>query len=393
MKKLTELRNKRASQIEEMQTIVARMENEKDENKKNSDQTKWNELNKSVESLDNEIKLIERQDELNKSIVSAKSNENEEIKAAKRYDLFKAIREARNGKLTGLELEMHQEAEKEYRNSNAGIDTLGIPSMIMRADVTTTNQSTHVGNKVDGLSIIKTPSLIEKLGLTIYDNIQGGKLTLPYTDQVDANFIDAGGSFAEYSIGNNALALAARSVGGYKSYSKDYLAQTSQSMQNAMLQDFNDSIWRAVQKDLFSEVGSLAEMAAYSGTTLSGITQKLFVDMESEIEAMDNASYVMTRPVMGKAKSTPKGSGDLMIMENNEINGYNAYGTNLVSNAGHIYFGNWKYGVIGRFGSGAISLLIDPFSNKATDKIDIQASALYDTGIINPNGFSVIKLA
>ncbi len=389
MKKLIDLKTSRANKIEEMQAIVARMEKEYDADKNTADQTKWDGINVEIEAMDKEIKTLERQEELNKTVVKNKpvARKSEEETVVEKYNLFKAINKLRNGMpLDGVEAEMHQEAEKEYKEAGSSLNGLGIPSMVMKANVTTSNQSTQITtNTDDELSIIKTPALVEKLGVKRYTGLQG-KLVLPYETGMTAGFIAEGsGTFPTFAIGNQALTLAARSIGGIQSFTNEYLSQTSAGLQKDMVQDFLDSIWRGVQKDMFAEIGDLSVTV---NKALTGMSFNDYTTLEGTVEASDNAAYVATRAVMAAAKSTLKGGADTMIWDKNEANGYNAFGTNLVGDAGHMYYGDFRYAVIGQW-SDAISLLIDPYSNKSSSRVDILASGLFDTGVRNPYGFAI----
>ncbi len=80
-----------------------------------------------------------------------------------RYDLGKAIREAANGGLTGLEAEINQEGVNEFRGSGLAVaNGISIPAMFLRADAQPNSANDAVNNVQAGLD-----------GTTIANEIQG----------------------------------------------------------------------------------------------------------------------------------------------------------------------------------------------------------------------------
>ena len=119
---------------EERSDIISQLENIKDvatteeRDLTSEENNQVDGLLTEVDNLDAKIERAEKMETIKRNAavvsgVSAKKN-NE----TNNWSLFKAVNEIRNGGgLTGLEAEMHQEAEREARK---GIQGIGIPTML-----------------------------------------------------------------------------------------------------------------------------------------------------------------------------------------------------------------------------------------------------------------------
>ena len=134
----------------------------------------------TTEENDNMDSLLKKADDLSAKIERAEKVENEirknvkfagtpvqkvnTDKATRGWSLFKAINEVRNGgQLTGLEAEMHQEAETEARK---GLQGIGIPTMMKEERAIDQGTSliapTSVGAYVDSL---QASALYDRIGV------------------------------------------------------------------------------------------------------------------------------------------------------------------------------------------------------------------------------------
>lgn len=124
--KSLELKKKRESLLAEMEVLA----------KGNFDEaavTAFNEKEVQVKELDLEIeKEMKREGFLRQraqqSDVVLSDQDQKDVNS---YSLLKAIREFKSGKLTGVEAEMHQEAERNNATFGRGISGLGVPSIVL----------------------------------------------------------------------------------------------------------------------------------------------------------------------------------------------------------------------------------------------------------------------
>jgi HK97 family phage major capsid protein len=389
-KRISDLRSERTSLIEEMKGLL------------DSDQAKWDEKNTRVAEIDKELEKLERQDALNSSLTEKPAVEKEVKQAQKRYDLFKAIREASTGKLTGLELEMFQEAEKEFRTAGQTVTegALVVPSLIYKratTDVTVTANPSIVKSELGNMSIVAAPVLLQMLGVTIYNDLVG-KLVLPYNSAFVATFPGEGAAVDGYNVTDGALTLEAKRVGGTGSFTKELLAQTSQQVQDRTLQDFFDAIWRAVQKKLFTVIAADANIIhsdyeAADATVFPSLTliNALFGSVIDN--TAPNMGLLTTNAIRGYMMSNvgvensgiPMWQGNLI---NGNVLGLPAFTHSDMTSAGMI-IGNWKNAAIGQWAG--LELIVDPYTSKKTGKIEITANGLFDAGCANPDSFSVAR--
>ena len=402
MKLTNDKKNERTTLIEKMQVIVGRMETEKDATKRSADQSEWDGINTEIEALDAEIKVLERQDELNKTIVARKpvARKSEEEKVASEYNMLKAIKTFGTSKFDGLEREMHEEGIIGMEKANQSATGLVIPQMVLdktvytnKADITTSNQSNWVNTQAArNIDIMQTRPLFEELGVTQYKNIEGGKMPLPYDAESTAYFVDESSTMTGVTVGNTNSTLEAVLVGNTAVLTGQFLKQTDPSIAQSLMQNWINGLDRATMKRALSEFNALTPLAAYTGST--GVTYQMFVDLLTNVEQTDDSfKYVTSKSIMGSSMTTAVDSGSGVFIwngNNNTVLGNPAYGTSL-GTAKHIYAGLWSKMAVGFFGG--VQLIYDPYSAKSKGNIEVAVQAYRDTAFSNPNAFKHIELA
>lgn len=387
------LQQERTNKLAQLKSIFSICEAEKRQRNASEMQT-FTRLESEIKKLDADIVDLQK--------LTSRMNQNEsetnEQRNMKKYDLFKAVREQLDGNLTGLEREMHQEAVKEFREAGQSLNGLGIPSMAYkRADIdTVTGASVMQKSQKDGLSIIKSQSITERLGVQKLTGLQG-KLEGYSHGQLNANFVAEKAAVNEPDFTPGVYSLQPRRIGLTLPFYKEYFAQTNISVHSAFLQEFYNAIQRGVDKDFISKIitNSAIVHPDYTEATAKKLVDLgTFIDLETllESEALDNLAYLTTRKVKGKMKATSTDSGSgVMAWRNDEINSYPAYATTLLDLVGAgsdqhpVIFGNWSDGLIGQWG--ALEMIVDVITGKNTGKIEVTVNGLYDSDIQNPDSF------
>lgn len=397
MKKLVELKEERRSHVEAMQRVL---DTAKDESRDltEDENAKWAERDQKVKALYKEIEMVERQEELNQTIVSGniRNDEDGENKEMKReFNFGKALNEMlRGGNLTGFEKEVHQNAEKDMQR--AGIATqpnaLYIPtSMVMRADPYLSTSNTDVINKkVDNsLSVAKSDAqaLLEELGVKMYTGLNG-EFVAPAMDALDASFANEDSASSSFGVTTSGLKLSARRIGGNQAFTREFLNQSNPEIYNGILQDMSDAIWRAIAADLFDSFGRDAADASLGieGTAIA------YGDVLQLLKAKTGGrkgKFVAPQDVALELMEaeTASGVGHIWTV-NDTIRSYPAYMTEF-ANSGELYYGNWANAAVGMWGPG-IEIIVDPYTSKNKAEIEIAINALADTGIVNSNSFKWI---
>lgn len=410
-KKIFELKQTRAQKIEAMQGLYDSAESEK-RSLTDDEKGQFDGYESEIKELDAEISRLETLEKRNQQTALASETPDglseTDKRDIKRFDLFKAIREMQEGNLTGVEKELHEEAAKEFRDAGVNLTGFGLPSIAYKADqaekraglTVANNESELIEKEIDGLHIIKTPTVTGRLGVRVLTDLHG-KLSGRYHGQTNASFVDEGDEVGEPELNPDKWSIEPRRIGASKMFSKEYFAQRSKKVHEDFLQDFYDAIYRGVDKDFISTLVNTSALVL-SGygiadtAAVPGLKEFIELEMALETESMTTLGYLTTRGMMGALKRTPKDSGSgIMVWEKGEVNGYKAIGSNLVpSSLGTgedqhaVIFGNWRDAIIGQWG--AMEIIVDPYAGKKKGEIEVTINGLFDSAIQNPDSFRTI---
>lgn len=112
-------------------------------------------------------------------------------------------------------------------------------------------------------------------------------------------------------------------------------------------------------------------------------TEVLDKDVDGEVFGL----YICSPSMAGALKSTPIEAGNpKMIMEGNEMNGYQVIRTNLVPR-GFIGFGFFSYAVMSEFGRSQV--IIDPYTSAKKNMVEFVVNGDFDILPLRPEAFSV----
>ena len=414
MSSLKKLKEDRASVIDEMNAIVKLAESEDrnlTEDEKSEFDTKDTESNDYQERIDR----LQRSLDLaaNPVVMDVQSGSKDDTKSHKRYSLLKAINEFSNGgSLTGIEAEMHIEAQR-----NNPLNGLGVPMWLMsenRADTGPQTQS-------DGAKFVRTD--VSDYGATLQSRMVlgdlatyfyglNGNLNVPVLADTSASWVAEGsapGDDAQTDPGgvtlapkrlsaNMAITRALMSVGG--------------SVENAIREDLLNAVAAQVEYGALSGSGSSGQptgVFALSGTGSvadGAATLAAMVELESDVAGANadfgRLAYITSPAGRGKLKQVlgvpyeTSGAG-APLWFNNEINGYaaratsnvlNTYGTG--SDGAGVVFGRWDDCVIASFGD-AMDLIVDPYSGAKSGLITIVVNSNWDVQFKRATSFSTME--
>jgi len=395
-KTIVELKEKRASLIEEMNSLT--------ENKEMSEedaQKRFDEIDSDIVKLDDKIKKEERLEDLNKSIVK-NTPKKEEEKIAERYDLSKAIHARLTGQpLEGVEAEMHQEGVLEFQRANVKPNGLIVPSMLIgRANETKTTGAAggHIPTKVNKLDIITTTPLYQSIGCTVYEGLQG-KIDLPFANGHSAAFVAEAGSASESSPTLSKGTLSAERVQGWKKYSREYLAESV--VMSDMMSDMIESIDRAISAKVLQTARDANELTGFAtGTDVTAaITWNGVLDIIAALttDSFDKEGFVLSRELFYHLAATERATNTAQFIvkeerggsQKGDIFGVPAFGSSAlaVQNTDDyaIVYGDWKRAYVGKWSG--VELLIDPYTASDTGLVKITFSQLADY-VVNPSAFA-----
>lgn len=435
MKRSDELKQLRAGKMDELTAISATAANAMLSEEQRS---KANSLKTEIQNLDQDIELAEmaEAEEMRKAAqVRAKQpQKSPEAKVEERYSFMRAIGLAAKGKqLDGIEGEMAQEAEKEFRES--GITPTGnllIPSMLTkrgkeRRDMTagtTTVGGYTVPTMVENVIPFLDPRLaVIQAGATLLTGLTGN-LDFPRNDAAaSATWEGENDTNAETNPTFDRIQLSPNRLGAFVDISKQLMAQSSIDVENFVRERLNNAINTALDYALINGDGSTQLITGILNTSGIGSvaigatggapTWAHIVGLETEV-SVDNAdfgslAYLTTPGVRGKLKVTEKASNTAQFIWNDgpapvsgprvdSLNGYRAFVSTQVpsnltkstgSNLHAIIFGNFNELLIGQWAG--LDVVVDPYSASKNALVTIVVNSWWDAALRHAASFAAIK--
>jgi len=345
-----------------------------------------------------------------------------------RYSFRKAILAQLKGQeLDGIELEMHQEAQREARELGfaAPMKGFGVPyALLSNKPLSRASTGQNVTTVADGGYLVQEEPLL-------YYNALANKLLLPgmgakfLTGLVGDLPLIEGGSFTASWLDEDATDTATK-MAFDELVMKPNRLQVTGALSIQLLRQASVDVERYIEEALVTAHAQGLQTAAINGSGTPpeprGILNKVgigavtggdngavptwanIVDLETEV-ATDNAegpsmAYLTNAKVRGKLKQTEKASGTAQfIWDLDEMNGYPAMVTNAVpstlskgnqsSALSAIIFGDFSKLHIGQWGN--LEIIVDPYSLKKKAEVEITVISYGDIGIVQPEAFAAMK--
>ena len=412
MKTSKQLKEERASLITEQETLVRAA----GENLEGENLTKFDDLQSRIEGFKTSIERAEKFEE-NQKRMAAKTglviNEPKEEQKEKRFSLLRSLAALANGKpLHKDDAEVHERALEEMRAEGLNVpegNAISIPGSVMRAQTV----SDDAGAK-GGALVASTPKLvrplqpilpIEALGVNVMSGLVGdvplptsGAFTFSYTGETDA----VTGS----DVGFAGPTLKPKRCSGVVDISKKLLLQSSFNVESYIIEQINIAYGNAVTLAALNGGGGDAPTGLYSlittniDTTATALTHPIAVNLESLVDAADgtnvNRGYLSDTKVRAKSKTTAIDAGSgIFLSDGKELNGYKYMASTLMPTldigVSHpMIFGDWNQLTVGYWG--AISILVDPYTQAASGKVRLIVEGYSDVALTNEKAFAINKV-
>jgi HK97 family phage major capsid protein/HK97 family phage prohead protease len=336
-----------------------------------------------------------------------------------KFNIIKAINEARNGKLTGLEAEVNQEGLNEKRK--LGVDArdmhaINMPEMLFTRTQSVTGGAggdlggdlvfTEPGRYIDFL-YPNTPTLsLCSVAENLVGNIDFPKQTSSYT----LNWQTETGTDTAQDINFDKVNMSPKRAVITASMSNQLLRQEySRGIEQRVIQQLNLSFNKGLENAVLNGSGTsnvpsgiYTELAAQA-LSLGAITFDDLVDMEAALAAADalagNLAYVTHPNVVAKLKKTKvdAGSGRFlvegMLDPVKTANGYNIFNTTVSKktvgspDTYGLLFGNFSDVQIGFWGGA--TLMVDPYTNMKSSIVEIYVERFMDVACLRPASFAL----
>jgi HK97 family phage prohead protease len=352
------------------------------------------------------------------SAVQGQLSKSESRNLAK-FNIIKAINEARNGKLTGVEAEVNQEGLSEKRR--LGVDArdmhaINMPEMLFTRTQSVTGGTggnlggdlvfTEPGRYIDFL-YPNTPTLgLCSIAENLVGNIDFPKQTSSYT----LNWQTETGTDTVQDINFDKVTMSPKRAVISASMSNQLLRQEySRGIEQRVIQQLNLSFNKGLENAVLNGTGSsnqpsgiYVELAAQA-LALGAISFDDLVDMEAALAANDalagNLAYVTHPNVVAKLKKTKvdAGSGRFlvegMLDPVKTANGYNIFNTTVsrkttgTPDTYGLLFGNFADVQIGFWGGA--TLMVDPYSQMKSSIVEIYVERFMDVAVLRNASFAL----
>jgi len=319
------------------------------------------------------------------------------------WSLFKAVREISNGgQLSGLEAEMHQEAEGEARK---GLQGIGIPSFMTEKRQITQGSSaiapTAIGAYIESLGengLYKRVGLND-LGTVAADTVLpiAGGSTVAWAAEV-ATAADGGVDFDKVTLTPNRLT-------GFVDISNVILAQNGPAAEASVMTDMGRNMAQKIDAAMFGSTSVTSAPAAIvqtSGTLTfteaTFATGSIASDMLTAIQTIaddhgldGNLSFVNSWELYSAIKKEAQVSSTYPLYVDDRLAGYPGYFSSAPANSA----GASGDGLFGDFGRvyfatfGPSNILVDPYSAATTNEVRLVMNNHMDWGVAS--GASFVK--
>ena len=443
MKNSDQLKSLRSSKLTELNALVEVAEAEARDYTE-AEVQRQEQINKDVAELDDQIKRAEATEAnvqrfAQMGATAPKAETVEASKMKQRYNLQRALNDAAQGRLSGVENEMHQEALREA--AQFGIQLRGnvcIPQSFIEQrnvygndasgtpDTAVTTTATEVAPFIEALR--PTP-IIQSLGATQLTGFVGD-IKLPSMPSDNASTPAEGDAATAFSGAFGSQTLSPQRFAAEITLTKEALNQASGNMSDVIARDFGNAIANAIDTHAFANIVNGGK--AVSGTTITpaaadadlnsaqGTLVKGTGAADNDLQATstadvlrlwsavsdsgigENGSFVMRPATAGHLMSLAQVTNGTELMAGNRLMGYNAVwstrvprlnGTNVHADAvmtladADVDLGSGFVSDIMFFGDfthmfwatwGGLSLTIDPFSGASAGTVKIVADQYFD---------------
>ena len=392
------------------------------------EQSKLAGIEAEIESLANTIDAEMRQ--IEREAGTAANLSVQEKRDLAKFSVTRALSALLNNRsLDGIELEMHQEGQREARASGVSLQgNLSIPLIAMQAerrDMTATGGSngdqggvmiqTEVGSLI---GLLYAKSVLPKLGARYLTGLNGNILFPRLSTGSVGYHVGENTAPTESSPTLGSVTLSPNRMATYVEFSKQLILQGNESVEAMLRADLATALALGMENGAINGTGlnnqPLGLLAASSGidfTSVVGGTDGLaptwahIVGLETAVASVnadiEALGYLTNVKVRGNLKTTLKSAGVAGYIwgEDNRLNGYGAEVTTQVPSnldkgastgvCSAAIFGNWNDLVVGMWGG--IDITINPYIKDIEGLVRITAATYYDTVIRRGSSFAAIK--
>jgi HK97 family phage major capsid protein len=254
----------------------------------------------------------------------------------------------------------------------------------------------------DILEALEPALILDRVGLKMQTNVQGEPMW-PTIAGVEATIEGENVEVADSAIDFGKLKASPKRLALSIPVSRRAFNQSNLDLYGIVTKQLGLGIARTLNKWLVSPTQiTTNDVDGVEGVFLKGAPDIVFAGdypTNKEVVALETAVldkdvdgegfglYICSPSMAGALKSTPIEAGNpKMILEGNEMNGYQVIRTNLVPR-GFIGFGFFSYAVLSEFGS--LQVIIDPYTSAKKNMVEFVVNGDFDITTLRPEAFAV----
>ena len=414
-----ELKQKRDGLLAELDVLANKAEKLTED-----EQSRWEKLYKEVNDLNREISFEEQKENIIRLKAAEKGIDlsQKEVRSLQQYSFVKAIQEfMRSGRLTGLEAEMNQEAEKEMTAIGQSISGFGVPSKVLRigahtrADITTATAPLVPTDLTGFIDALYAKLVCVALGATVWSGLTSNMSVPRVATAATAGWATEVANASDAGSDTESVSLTPKRLTCYQDVSKLLLLQSPYNVEGIIRDLFISAMAVAydnacIEGATNGPTGLLATSGigdVAGGTNGLAPTLVHVLALIKEV-AIDNADFgalgfACSPKVRWKLMSTAIESGHpdrvWNILQPETLVGYKALVSTQVpddltkgSSSGvcsAIIFGNWTEMICAGFGG--IDVTVDTVSQAIGNKVRIVLNSFWDSVLKHPASFAAMK--
>lgn len=358
-------------------------------------------LETEVRGIAAEIQRVATVDELDRAAQAAPDASM--ARELRSYSVAKAIAEAQNGALTGLEAEMNAELGRGKEVRGVMIPTAVIfggeersQSVGVPADGGRT-VATNLGGLIDR---IRSPLVTGQLGATVISGLTGN-LDLPrLVSGPQATWVDEDGETTESTAKFDMLSMKPKTITGEMYMTRRLTLQNSVSLEQVLKNDLayvlaqgldraalgNGAIVATQPKGIMQTVAT----SAFTATDLADFAADLISDLDID-DVTDTTGFLLSKKLLAKARKI-KDDNKRGISLADVFHGETVLGTNLLDTVAGTptkevaIFGAWSNLMIGYFSG--VDILANPFTDAKKGGLRLHAFLDADVAVRHNEAFS-----
>jgi len=387
-------------------------EEEKMQEEEDEEEDERNKENPEPEARNTNISNKNNMEEKNSAPAIIQGMGDTVSKVQERYSFGKALKEAANGNLSGLEAEMSQEARNEYKGAQVNISKgFCVPSMMLRATtdtlgVTATDSGNlhqfggTIGTVDQGLIAAFRPNdIATQMGARNINGVSGNVVFQVQNAEVDAYKPAEGVAGTLDNPDFTAVTMSPTRYAAYTAVSEQLMAQSAGDMGAFIAADIRKAIDEKFNADVLAAIDAAADTTAGGTITADGSATNaaallalygLEATLMGQDVPLENIRVLAGATAFRTARtiSMDAGSGMLVApspLERLQVLGYPAVVNSSVT-AENIYLADASNCATATWGG--LNIMIDPYTFAEKGVIRIITNVYKDFKVLNGKGFA-----